>query len=208
MKRSHPLFRRAVLALALALGATGCARQVIRIAPEQAIDLSGRWNDVDSRLVADALIQQSFASSTAEGWAMRYARDHGGRMPTVMVGTIRNRSMEHIPVGTLVRDLERAYVHSGQVRVVASPRERTEVREERADQQEFAAADTRARMGKEAGAQYMLQGDIHSVEDRERGRSVVMYQVDATLVDLETNAKVWVGQHRIKKFVERPRFSL
>jgi hypothetical protein len=28
------------------------------------------------------------------------------------------------------------------------------------------------------------------------------------LVDLETNARVWAGQHKIKKFVERPRFSL
>jgi hypothetical protein len=208
MKGSHPPLRSAALLLALALGAAGCARQVTRIAPEQAVDLSGRWNDVDSRLVADALIQQSFAGGGSGGWALGYARSHGGRTPTLIVGTIRNRSMEHIPLGTFVRDLERAYVQSGQVRVVASPTERAEVRGERADQQEFAAADTRARMGKEAGAQYMLQGDIHSIEDRERGRSVVMYQVDATLVDLETNAKVWVGQHRIKKFVERPRFSL
>jgi hypothetical protein len=29
-----------------------------------------------------------------------------------------------------------------------------------------------------------------------------------TLVDLESNAKTWTGQHRIKKFVERPRFRL
>lgn len=190
----------------LTLTAGGCARQVTRIAPEQAIDLSGRWNDVDSRLVAEALIQQNFGGAEA-GWATRYARNHGGEQPTLIVGTIRNRSMEHIPVGTFVRDLERAYVNSGQVRVVASPVERDEVRAERADQQEFAAADTRARMGMEAGAQYMLQGDIQSIEDRERGKSVVMYQVDMALIDLQSNAKVWVGQHRIKKFVERPRLS-
>jgi hypothetical protein len=29
-----------------------------------------------------------------------------------------------------------------------------------------------------------------------------------TLIDLETNAKAWTGQHRIKKFVEQPRFRL
>lgn len=50
----------------------------------------------------------------------------------------------------------------------------------------------------------MLQGDIESVEDREGRRSVVFYQVDMTLVDLETNQKTWVGQHKIKKYVSRP----
>jgi hypothetical protein len=197
---------RSVAALAgLVLVSGGCARQVTRIAPEQAVDLSGRWNDVDSRLVAEEIIRQSFDASAGQSWAMGHARSHGGRKPTVIVGTIRNRSMEHVPVSTFVKDLERAYLRSGQVQVVASPEERGEVRDERFDQQEFAAADSRARLGRERGADYMLQGDIESVEDREGRRSVVLYQVDMTLVDLETNQKTWVGQHKIKKYVSRPR---
>jgi penicillin-binding protein activator len=125
----------------------------------------------------------------------------------VIVGTIRNRSLEHIPVGTFVRDLENAFVNSGLVNVVADRVQRGEIRDEREDQQEFASADTRARLGREMGAHYMLQGDVQSIEDREGRRSVVYYQVDLSLVDLETNARVWVGQHRIKKFIERPRFT-
>ncbi|CAN5612660.1 MAG: penicillin-binding protein activator LpoB [Gemmatimonadetes bacterium] len=208
MKRNVSLRRTGALLLTLiALGAAGCARNVTRIAPEQAIDLSGRWNDVDSRLVAEEMIRQSFESQYGANWAMRYSQAHGGQQPTVIVGTIRNRSMEHIPVGTFTRDLERAYVNSGIVQLVASRSERGEVREEREDQQEFATADSRARLGREMGAQYMLQGDIQSIEDRERGKSVVFYQVDMTLVDLESNAKVWVGQHKIKKFIERPRLG-
>lgn len=196
---------RSVAALAaLVLVSGGCARQVTRIAPEQAVDLSGRWNDVDSRLVAEEIIRQSFDASAGQSWAMGHAQSHGGRKPTVIVGTIRNRTMEHVPVSTFVRDLERAYLRSGQVQVVASPEEREEVRDERLDQQEFAAADSRARLGRERGADYMLQGDIEAVEDREGRRSVVLYQVDMTLVDLETNQKTWVGQHKLKKYVSRP----
>jgi uncharacterized protein (TIGR02722 family) len=205
--RTHvPLRAGATLLLsAFLLGTAGCARKVTRIAPEQAIDLSGRWNDVDSRLVAEEMIQQSFGSAS---WATRFAQAHAGEQPTVIVGTIRNRSMEHIPTNTFVRDLERAYINSGQVRVVASQGERDEVRDEREDQQEHASADTRARMQSELGADYMLQGEIQSIEDREGGKSVVFYQVDLTLTDLENNTKVWVGQHEIKKFIERPRFGL
>lgn len=209
MKKLARASTRAALALAaLALVGTGCARQVTRVAPEQAIDLSGKWNDVDSRLVADSLIQQSFQSAYGANWAARYMEAHAGRKPTVIVGTIRNRTMEHIPVGTFVRELERAYLGSGMVQVVASPEERQELRDERQDQQDNAAADTRARLGRELGADFMLQGDIQAIEDREGRRSVMYYQVDLTLVDLETNARTWMGQQKIKKYIERPRIRL
>lgn len=115
--------------------------------------------------------------------------------------------MEHIPVGVFVRELERAYINSGQVQVVASRDDREEVRDERFDQQEYASPESRTRLQNETGADYMLQGDIDSIEDREDGRRVVYYQVDVTLIDLETNQKSWVGQHRIKKFIERPRLG-
>ena len=199
----------AALVLSTMLVSGGCAgTRVTRVSPDQQIDLSGRWNDVDSRQVADAIISQSFEGAQGQSWALQYMQAHAGRKPTVIVGNVRNRSMEHIPVETFVRELERAYLGSGQVNVVASPEERDEVRAERIDQQENAAADTRARLGRERGAQYMLQGDISSIEDREGGRRVVFYQIDMTLVDLETNDKTWTGQHKIKKFIERPRFRI
>lgn len=199
---------RAALALAALTLSGGCATRVTRISPDQQVDVSGRWNDVDSRQVADAMVRQSFQGEMGGSWAVQYMQAHGGRQPTVIVGTVRNRSMEHIPVETFVRDLERAYMSSGQVQVVASRDEREEVRDERADQQENAAADTRTRMAREHGAQYMLQGDISQISDREGGRRVVYYQVDMTLIDLETNAKTWTGQHQIKKLVESSRFRL
>lgn len=206
--RSYPTASRFGLAL-LAMAAivtSGCHQRVVRIAPEQAIDLSGRWNDVDSRLVAEELIRQSFAGE--QNWAARHTLRHGGDRPTVIVGRISNRTLEHVPVNTFVRDLERAYIGSGMVQVVSSGAEREDIRDERWDQQEHAAATTRARLQQETGADYMLQGEIQAIEDREGGRSVMYYQVDLTLTDLETNAKIWAGQHEIKKFIERPRFGL
>lgn len=197
----------AVLLLVAVATTSACARQVTRMSPEQAIDLSGRWNDVDSRLVADALIQQSFESPYGPHWAARFAQNNGGRAPTVIVGQIRNRSMEHIPVGTFARDIERAYINSGIVQVVAGGSERSDVRAEREDQQEHARAETRARLGAETGATYMLTGEIQSIEDREGNRAVVYYQVDMTLVDLQSNERVWAGNHRIKKYIRQPRLG-
>ena len=200
-----PAFLRAprlgrVLALGVVAFAAACnSTRVSRVDPNSVTDLSGRWNDADSRLVANALISQSIDAP----WARNYATANGGKQPTVIIGAFRNRSMEHIPVGTFTRDLERALVNSGQVQIVASKEERGDIRDERADQQQNAAADTRARLAREQGARYMLQGDVQTIEDSEGKEKIVYYQIDATLIDLESNAKVWLGQHKIKKFIER-----
>jgi uncharacterized protein (TIGR02722 family) len=185
--------------------ASGCiSKRVTRIEPTAVTDLSGRWNDTDSRLVAGQLVEQTLGA----GWAKRYTDTHGGDAPTVVVGTFANRTMEHIAVGTFVKDIERALITPGAARGVASGDQRTEMRDERKDQQQNARADTRARQGQELGARYMLAGDLQAIEDVDGRERVVFYQVDASLIDLETNTKVWVGQHKIKKYVERARFGL
>jgi hypothetical protein len=133
---------------------------------------------------------------------------HGGESPAVIVGDFANRTTEHIPVGTFVKELENAFVRSGSVRVVASAQERAEIRGERADQQQNARTDTRSKLGMEQGARYMLKGELQSIADSEGRERVMFYQVDATLIDLETNTKVWVGQHKIKKYIERKPFGI
>ncbi len=196
-------FKVAILVVAaLAVSACGIKR-VSRVDPASVTDLSGRWNDTDSRLVANELITQSVGAS----WTREWSAANGGTAPTVIVGDFRNRTLEHIAVGTFVRDLERAYITSGTVRVVASSAERDEVRAERKDQQVNATADSRARIAREQGARFMLQGDVQAIEDSEGREKIVFYQVDATLIDLESNTKVWVGQHKIKKYIQRRRLT-
>jgi penicillin-binding protein activator len=193
---------RWIILLLFAVVPLACGKRVTRIDPAAVTDLSGRWNDTDSRLVANELI----GSSLREPWLRRYVESNGGETPVVIVGDFRNRTMEHIPVNTFVKDLELAYVNSGAVRVVASSDERVEIRDERRDQQEHARADTRARMAQETGARYILQGNIEAIEDREGRERIVFYQVDASLVDLQSNERVWAGQHKIKKYISQSRF--
>lgn len=198
---------RAIAALAavavLGIGFTGCGKRVSRIDPSAVTDLSGRWNDTDSRLVANELITQSLNAA----WLPRHTTTHGGEAPAVIVGNFRNQTLEHIPVNAFIGDLERAMINSGAVRMVASAEERAEIRGERTDQQEHARADTRSRMAQELGANYMLQGEITAIEDEEGREKVVFYQIDATLTDLESNVRVWAGQHKIKKYIERARIG-
>lgn len=190
----------AVLA-ALALG--GCSgKQVSRLDVQEQVDLSGNWNDVDSRQVSAALVSQI----TASPWVEDFIAENG-KKPYLIVGTVRNKTPEHIPVKTFIADLERDFINGGRVRVVASADERDEIRAERADQQEFSSEETMKQWGREKGADYMLIGEMNALFDQEGGDQVKYYQVDCYLVDLEDNTKVWAGYEKIKKFVGKGKYK-
>lgn len=203
-----PLIRRAFFALVAVsltgmVGLTGCSKKVVtRIDPNETVDLSGRWNDTDSRLVSEEMIYDSLNSP----WLDRHQQGRGGQ-PTIIAGSIRNKSLEHIAVGTFLRDIERALVNSGEVQVVASAEERGEIRSEREDQRLNATPETLKRMGQEVGADYMLIGEINQINDREGKEEIRFYQVDLTLVDIESNVKVWLGQKKHKKYIGRSAYK-
>lgn len=191
-------FRILVPALIALLLAGGCSTRVERISPDETVDLSGNWNDTDSRLVSEEMIKDV----VSRPWLDDYRRDHG-QDPTIIVGAVRNLSHEHINVDTFVNDLARELINSGMVNFVASSDERKQLREERKDMDLHASAETRKEMGQELGADFMLQGTINSILDVEGKQQVRYYQVDLTLFSLADNRQVWIGQKKIKKIVTK-----
>lgn len=190
------------LCIALLFG-IACQKKVItRMETDEITDLSGRWNDTDSRMVSETMVKDCLNHP----WISEHLRATSAN-PVIIVGIIRNKSSEHIPVTTFISDIERAYINSGLVDVVASATERGELREERSDQDRYADEQTVKEFGRELGADYMLNGYISTIIDQEKDTKVIYYQVDLTLTNIETNRKVWIGQEKIKKLVERKRFS-
>ena len=90
------------------------------------MDLSGKWNDADSRMVSEEVIDDMLDSP----WLVRFETRNDGARPTVIVGLVRNRSDEHIVTETFTKDIERACVNSGDVRIVATSEEEAAARRE------------------------------------------------------------------------------
>ena len=196
---SNALTLRVALALLALVAASGCATKVERLDMSEAKDLSGAWNDTDSRLVSEEMIRDSLSRA----WLQEFAGRAGQKRPAVIVGEVRNLSHEHINVNTFTLDLERALINSGKVDFVATKTERKGIREERKDQDINAREDTRSPMGKELGADFMLTGTINTIIDPSGSTQVRFYQVNMTLISLADNRKVWVGQKEIRKLVTR-----
>ena len=188
------IFIGTLVVLTIAL-INGCAnRKITRVDPNETIDLSGRWNDSDSRLVSEEMIGDVLTSA----WLPRYTKANDKR-PAVVVGLVENKSHEHINSETFIKDIEKAIIRDGNIRLVVAGEKRNELRKERAEQQDYASPETTKKWGKELGADFILQGTINSIVDAYKKQKVVTYQIDLQLTNIETNEVVWMGDKKIKK---------
>lgn len=185
------------LLMLLVLGSAACSGSVQRISSDEVVDLSGRWNDTDSQLVAEKMVKEALALP----WLPKFLKEKG-KNPTVIVGAIKNKTDEHIAIDTFQKDIERNLTNSGSVDFVAGKGERDEVRAEREDQQTNAAEDSRKQMYKESGADFMLQGTISKITDAAGRTATFYYQVDMEMVDMQRSVKVWYGNEKIKKLIK------
>jgi uncharacterized protein (TIGR02722 family) len=177
---------------------SACAPQVSRIDPSTEVELSGRWNDSDSRSVADQMISQLSASTRYQ----EYAKTKGTR-PTIIVGMVRNKTSEHIDAANYIKKLEAAIFNSGLADIVESGEFRDKLRVERVEQRDFADPVTVAEWGKETGADLMLFGEMTSETDVYHNQRVVNYVTTLFLTDMETNQRIWYGQQEIKKLIRK-----
>jgi penicillin-binding protein activator len=189
-----------LVAMVVMAGMAGCSMEVKRISPDEVVDLSGNWNDTDSQLVAEEMVKEALAKP----WVARHMKKSKGEPPKVIIGTIKNKTDEHIAIDTFQKDIERELTNSGYVEFVASKSERDEIRAEREDQQTHSSDRSRKAMYSETGADYMMQGTISKITDARGSKQTFYYAVDMELVDMQRSVKVWFGNKKIKKFIKKP----
>lgn len=173
-----------------------CSRSVTRVDPSTEINLSGRWNDSDSRMVADKMITELTNSERFK----EYVKTKGSK-PAIIIGLIKNKTSEHIDADNYIKKLEAAIFNANIANLVESDEFRDKLRVERANQQEFADPATVKEWGKETGADLILFGEMTSETDVYNKDRVVNYVTTLFLTDMETNQRVWYGQQEIKKHI-------
>ena len=184
-------------AVAVSAISVSCSRKVTRIDPGEQIDLSGRWNNTDSRVTAEKMIDDILRDK----WVGDYQEGHNGQRPVVIVGFVTNKSTEHIDAETFMKDVEQSFVKTGKVRLVQGGKKREELRAERADQQTNATTSSMKKFGMEQGADFILQGSINSIVDSQKRKKVVYYQINLELTNMQSNEVVWIGDKKIAKYV-------
>ena len=197
----HHIFVYIFLVFAMGIhlnSCTGSSRSVQRIPASRQTDVSGRWNDTDARIASEAMIQDLLS----ENW-LRQFKEQQQRPPVIMITTISNQTSEHINTRVISSEMEKELLKSGQVRFVASPNERNDLRKERLDQQSYASVESAKDLANEQAADFMLRGTLTSIEDVFDTERVVLYKLYMELVDVENNVKVWIDTKNIKKHIHQ-----
>jgi PBP1b-binding outer membrane lipoprotein LpoB len=178
----------------------GCGTTVTREDVNTVRDLSGNWNDTDSRLTAEHFSPKIVAG----GWVDEYKAAHSGKKPVIKVGRVVVRTNgDVINTEIFTNDLVRALVNSGKVKAVGNSNDADQIRAERAEQDKNASEATRKESFQETGADFLLTGSINVADDQEGKEKIKFYSVDLKLVDITTAEQVWFDNHKIKKMVER-----
>lgn len=182
----------------LFVGFASCNQRVVsRIDPASQTDLSGRWNDSDSKMVAEKMVNDFLSNEKYKEYAKAF-----GHKPAIIVGLIKNKTAEHVDADNYIKKFEVAIYNSGVADMLESGDFRDKLRLERVQQQDFASAETTSKWGLETGADLVLFGEMTSETDVYGKRRTVNYITTLYLTDLETNKRIWYGQHEIKKFIK------
>ncbi len=197
MRRTHVL----AAWVAVLLGTWGCgppgpATTIQRTDAKAQVDLSGNWNDTDANLVAQTMIRDCLSRP----WASKFKAEKG-REPVVRLWRIRNRSSDDINTRFFTKQVEQELVNSGVVKVVADIEEANDNLAERADQAQHASDKTAKQQQQETGSDFIMNGWILTQNDAVEGQEVRAYVTTMELTNTESNEKVWMKVHPLKKVI-------
>lgn len=96
--------------------------------------------------------------------------------------------------------MQNAIINSGKANFIADSKRRQETRSEILDQQAWSNYDSAKSVANEEAADYMLQGSVKSIVQKNGKKTVRTYFVYCELVDIESAVIVWTGENsEIKK---------
>ena len=187
-----------ILASVLVAFSVSAKTKVQRVNEKKSLDVDGYWNDTDVKTVCSTLIEDCIESPRVAKFEKK-----NGRVPVVIIGKIKNESSERIDTSIGAKRLQTEILNSGVLEFVASKDERDELRDEKADQADHSSIETAKEIDNEQGADFMLQGSVKTIVQKDGKYTARTYDVTVTLIDIETNRIVWQGQDTsIRKLIK------
>lgn len=122
------------------------------------------------------------------------------KRPIVLVESIKNKTAEHIDTESITDSISTRMLNSGEFRFVDMTRVEM-VREQLNFQNNdlLVNPETAIQFGKMVGAQYMLYGNLSSINKQSGSQQEVYYKMTMRLMDLETGLIEWADESEIRK---------
>lgn len=180
--------------IGMALLLNGCTTQKVSYGDAQAVETTTvEFGSTDLQKIAVDMTE-SMLSSKAVAMITKDKR------PVVLVESIKNKTAEHIDTESITDSISTRLLKSGEFRFVDMTR--VELVREQLDFQNndlLVNPGTAIQFGKMVGAQYMLYGNLSSINKQDGSNQDVYYKMTMRLMDLETGLIEWADETEIRK---------
>ena len=169
-----------------------CGRRYAKggyIAPNEIILRSDKFVESDLQMIAEKLTDSLLKEETLSK----------ENPPKVLTSQITNSTDEHIDMKSLSDKIRTTLAKSKKVQFI-SENLRSAVKEEvEYEAGDFVTPATAKKKGHQAGADYLIAGNISSIKQPVGRQEIVYYKVTLEMTNLETNVISWTDDVELKK---------
>ncbi|RLA63013.1 MAG: hypothetical protein DRQ88_11610 [Epsilonproteobacteria bacterium] len=165
---------------------------------KRAMEISDRWNQVDSERVVKKLVKGinkniSFAKYKSQK-----------RKPKIFIGEIQNLTSEaYFPIRDLNDELLTVFHSSGQYILIDSS-SRQAILDEITYQNDGMVEEGQIKqIGKQAGADLIVFGSVYMHHATRKGKTIKQYSVNLRMTDIETGVEVVRVRTKTSKYSEQ-----
>jgi len=184
--------KRAIIAIALL--SIGCAgprafTKGTYEAPNTIALLDDRFNENDMQLIAKKMVNSLVESAPVQS----------SDSPAVMVGKMRNRTTEHIDLGSLSDKIRTSLIQSGKFRFVDNQNRKDIAREYEYQRSGYVDPNQANHPGQQTAADFVLTGTLTSNIQEVGKEKLVYYKATFQLTNLASAEIVWTDEKEIRK---------
>jgi len=150
------------------------------------------FGSTDLHMITEKMVSSLVMSSVLDG------------RPVLLVDDVRNKTHEHIDTKAVTDKIRTVLLKHGKAKITA----RSDIAESILNEQEFqnsnlADPKTIVRMGKMAGAKYILFGEITSIVKQAGRTKDVWYKITLNLTNVQDGLIEWADDKEIRKVAKR-----
>jgi len=192
---------RLFLAVAAVLFMAGCTVTTRDVSSDQEVIYDEGYHFSDKKNIVNAM-----ADSLISKPPLVNANDR----PVIVVYGIANRTSEHISTSAITDDIRQVLLASGKVRFVNKIQRENISRETDYQYSGKVTTETRIKLGRQVGADYMLTGTLRSIEKKQprqmrlKKKILKYYSLNLELTDLETSLIEWADSAEVIRESSRP----
>ena len=191
MCHSVRIGRLAAVTLAAGLALAGCAKEQVRYGDAKGVEtVTNQFGSTDLQMIAESMTRSLLQAPVVVS----------SNLPIVTVQEVKNKTSEYIDTRSITDSIRAELQKSGKVRfAVDAAAMEQQVEELERQQSELYEREKAVEMGRMAGAQYRLEGNITSIVKQAKDIKDVYYKFNLQMWNVRNGLLEWSDEKEIRK---------